>query len=118
MGFASEDLFFKLYRKERDKKTGEDDEALREMMEEQKRETEIVEGLSDALNKILREHGETIPYDYIIFNRGKSTHLMVRMDASTLSQVKMMSDICGESEQNMNEFLSAAIQSRLDEVAG
>jgi len=59
-----------------DKKSNEElEEQLR--TKEAEKEMKVVDSLSVIVNQLIQEFGETIPYGFMFFMLGKSTHLMV-----------------------------------------
>ena len=90
MGFASEEEMKKLIK---DAGRGLTPDQRRALQRDQ-REIRNVRDLSDALNRIMRDHGNTLEHGFLFFVQGGQTHLMVQMDAGLKRVMQSVADRC------------------------
>ena len=90
MGFASAEVMKKLIKDAGRGLTPEQRRAL----ERDQREIRNVRDLSDALNRIMRDHGNTLEHGFLFFVQGGQTHLMVQMDAGLKRVLQSVADRC------------------------
>lgn len=89
MGFQSDEKFLELYKVETEKM----EEAAREMAQEIQTSSSAIKMIDDlglVLSKIFEEHGDTVPYSFLIFPAGQKNHMFV---AATPALVKNLATI-------------------------
>lgn len=101
MGFARQEEFQKL--------VGQVKKALpkeiAEKLDEVDEEIETIEELSEALNRLFREYGRTLPYSFMFFTYGGQVHVLVRMTESLKKKVLALAEKCAKEGLNMADEL-------------
>ena len=109
MGFTSEDAFKRVYQQvKRNLPPG-----LRDALARTKDEIKTIDDLSLVLNKLFREHGETLDSNYMVFSYGGRDVLWVRADKDLW---KTVTGIAEEARVN-GEGAETAFARRLEHGA-
>jgi hypothetical protein len=86
MGFTTEDAFRRVWK---GIKTALPKE-LADALEKTKDEVRTIDDLSLVLNRLFREHGETLPADYMVFTWGGKEVVWIQASPELMSQVKLV----------------------------
>jgi len=109
MGFTSEDAFAKVYKGVKDALPKE----LQDALEDVKDEIRTIDDLSLVLNRLFRDHGETLPSNMMVFSWAGKDVLWIRADADLWRLVKGIADEVtatnGDMTQVMKNRLQAAV---------
>lgn len=98
MGFTNEDAFKSMYQ---DVKRNLPPE-LAKALDEQKDEIKTIDDLSLVLNRLFREHGETLPSNMMVFSFGGKDVLWVRADKELWELVTTVAKTTAAKQQDMN----------------
>lgn len=116
MGFTSEDAFRSLYKDVRKALPPE----LARALDEQKGEIRTIDDLSLVLNRLFREHGETLPSNMMVFSWGGKDVLWIRADDALW---KMVTDVAkrtaeekGDMAARMNDIMGYGLRALAEEV--
>lgn len=107
MGFDSQQDFAKHYI---DDKEEADKNWLDEMLNDSKQEVDAVDSLSDILNTIFSEYGETVPQNFLFFSYKGKTHLLVMMNKKLFKLTEDMVEQLKTTESNINDYLYEALK--------
>jgi len=113
MGFDSEEEFTKHLIKDKEEK---DKSWLDSLMGESKKEVEAVDALSDVLNNIFADYGETVPQDFLFFAYKGKVHLLVMMNEELKSEVEGMVSILKENELSVNDYMLEVLKNGRNET--
>jgi len=107
MGFHNEAAFLNelIQDKEEREKTW-----LDALQEENKKEVEAVDSMSDLLNNIFSKYGDTVPQSFLFFMFKGKTHLLVMMDAPLYSEVDQMVTHLKDTGQSSADFFKDALK--------
>lgn len=109
MGFDNEQEYAKHLLEVTEREESEGREWLNDMMKATGNEVEAVDGLSDILNNIFTQYGETVPQSFMFFAYKGKTHLAVFMNEELKKKVEGIVEILKKSGQNMNDYLAENI---------
>lgn len=113
LGFETESEFSKYYIGDRRKK----DEQIKKAIEDVKRETRLMDGMSFVLHNIFGRYGDTVPKGFIFFmNKGKM-HLMVEETPELEKVVELLVGEVKKTDMDINDFFVRAIGRQLSEVS-
>lgn len=107
MGFTSEDAFRKVFK---EVKAGLPPE-LQKALEDAKSEIRTIDDLSNVLNRLFREFGDTLDSDYMVFSYGGKEVLWVRAKPDLWKVVNRMASEASEAGRSLADDLFVAVQS-------
>lgn len=105
MGFTTDDAFRKLYKDVKDSLP----EGMREQLDKVADEIKTIDDLSLVLNRLFRDHGETLPSNMMVFSWGGKEVLWVRCSDALWKKVKALSEEVAEKGWDMSNVLEAQI---------
>lgn len=106
MGFTSEDAFRKIYKETKAALPPE----LAKALEDAKDEIKTIDDLSTVLNRLFREHGETLPSDFMVFSYGGKDVLWVRADKELFGKVSAMAEKCHDAGTSLADELAQILR--------
>ncbi|QIN95267.1 ParBc [Stenotrophomonas phage vB_SmaS_DLP_3] len=109
-GFADEKEFAKVMQQMK-KKLPKDMQAA---FEEASKEVKTIDGLSKLLNKLFSDHGDSLPYGYMLIDFGQKDSIWLRMTNDTRKALLKVGDLCKSSERTMDDILGGVVQSIAD----
>tara|TARA_B100000809_G_scaffold136637_1_gene134146 strand:- start:435 stop:1304 length:870 start_codon:yes stop_codon:yes gene_type:complete len=83
----------------------EDDLSWAEKEEETSKELEAVDSISDVLNNIFSNYGDTVPQSFLFFSHKGKSHFMVMMEDELYELMQVAAEGLRASKKDMNEFL-------------
>jgi hypothetical protein len=116
MGFTSEEAFKKVYKEARAALPPE----LQAALDAAKDEIKTIDDLSMVLNRLFREHGETLPSDFMVFSWGGKDVLWVRADKrlfERMTDIAERVDAAGDSLTRVLNQLLDDSEVRIESVA-
>lgn len=116
MGFDDQQDYLRHLLQKNAEEEGGDQKWLRQIMSESSQEINAVDALSDVLNNLFRQFGDTVPQSYMLFTHGGKTHFMVIMDDVLYETVTLTADKVKKSGANMAKYLTSALQAALKEA--
>jgi hypothetical protein len=105
-GFAEEEQFQKLIKK----MTKELPKELQAEFKEAAKEVKTIDGLAKLLNKMFTDHGDTLPFGYMVIDFGGKDSVWLRMDNKTGKDVLALGDICRKEKRTMDAILGGLIR--------
>jgi hypothetical protein len=99
MGFADEKEFSKLYQEIKKQLPAD----LKKKLDEAKSQIKTIDDLTLVLNKIYNEHGDTIEYNYMIFDYSSKEQLWIRCNKDLWTKVRNIENICRVKGQDIND---------------
>ncbi|AMM44262.1 ParB-like partition nuclease [Arthrobacter phage KellEzio] len=112
MGFTSEDAFKSLYQDVRRNLPPE----LAKALDGQKEEIKTIDDLSLVLNRLFREHGETLPSNMMVFSFGGKDVLWVRADKQLWDAVTTVAKDTAKEGEDMNERMKRIMLAGLKSI--
>lgn len=101
MGFTDEAVFHSIFEQiKRDLP-----EEIKEKLEESRQEIKTIDDLSNVLNRIFTEYGDTVPYNFIFFTFGGKKHLMIRSEKKLFKKMEDILRYCQNNKIDINDFL-------------
>jgi hypothetical protein len=92
---------------------------VRRNLQQHAREIHNVRDLNDVLNRIMRDHGNTLQFGFIFFVQGGQTHLMIQMDAALKRILEGVADRCVRERLEIADVMvSHLIRMEASVVAG
>lgn len=83
------------------------------------KEIKTIDGLAKLLNKMFSQHGDSLPYGYMIVDFGGKESVWLRMEGKTRSALMALGDVCKNERRTMDDLLGGLIrmaaQGKLDE---
>jgi hypothetical protein len=114
MGFTTEDAFRKVWKGIKSSLPKE----LQDELAKTKDEIRTIDDLSLVLNRLFREHGETLDSDYMVFSWGGRDVFWVRASPKLMSAMKAWgSEVEGSLAAEVEELVLAAREVRTEDVA-
>lgn len=111
MGFESDDEMSKFLLKDRDKR---DKSFVDGIMDETKKETYAVDSLTDIVGTIFAKARETVDQNYLMFaHKGKNISVIL-CDGPMFEAVKRMTTHLEATGEKATDFLTAAIEQKLE----
>jgi hypothetical protein len=74
------------------------------------KEIKTIDGLARILNKIFTEHGDTLPFGYLIFDYSNEDSVWFRCEKSTIKAVYVLGDICKDNKVTMDDVVGNVIR--------
>ena len=109
MGFATQEEMDKFVLEYGKQQLPEGD-AQREFVDRVKRKkVKTMEDLSRIINQLIAKYGNTIEQDFMYFNYGGHTHLMISMRRSTKAIMDEITTYCAENKINVNDIMEKVI---------
>lgn len=112
MGFTNEDAFKKMYQDVRKSLPPE----LAKALDATKDEIKTIDDLSLVLNRLFKEHGETLPSNMMVFSWAGKDVLWVRCTDDLWKVVTAMAKRTAEAEGDMAQVLLEALTVQPNEV--
>lgn len=107
MGFDDEAQFAKHLLKDQSERDRSWLDALRD---ETRQELEAVDSLSDILNGIFADYGETVPQGFMFFAYKGKTHLMVLMHDALRQEVEKMVEVLRATGGDVKEYMTEVLK--------
>ena len=105
-GFSEVEEFQKIV-----KKAGNNlPEHLKEKFKEASKELKTIDDLSNLLNRLFAEHGDTLPYGYMFIDYGGKNSIWVRVDRKTYKDVKKVSEMCMARKRGFDQLLKGLMR--------
>lgn len=108
MGFKDEDAFLELYREENERR----EHAARAAAEADRSSAPAIKMIDDlgmVLSTIFEEHGDTVPYSFIIFPAGGRNHLFVAATPALRNNLTKIAEYCIAKHLDINVVLGGLL---------
>lgn len=112
MGFGDEAEFNRYFLKEKKRQESQ----TQEILEDTKKEVQIVDNVSFLLSEIFSQHGETLSQSFLFFMHKDRMHLMIQMSNDTYKRVDRLAKALKRNETDINEALGKALDLVLPEL--
>lgn len=108
MGFEDSDVFLDYYKEENERREREAQEVASE------RQTsapaiKMIDDLGLVLSTIFEEHGDTVPYSFIIFPAGGKDHLFVAATPALVKNLSKVAEYCIANHLDINVVLGGLL---------
>lgn len=107
MGFEDTEVFLDLYKEEEERV-----EAARQAAAEHRSSTpsiNMVDDLGAVLSVIFEEHGDTVPYSFLIFPAGGRNHLFVAATPAVQRSMSKVAEYCIANHLDINVVLGGLL---------
>lgn len=105
-GFANEEEFTRLIKETKASLPKE----LHGEFDAAKSELKTIDDLSALLNKLFSQHGDTLPFGYMIFDFGGQDSVWLRLQKSDLKNFNVLADACKSSGKTLDSVVSGLLQ--------
>jgi len=73
-------------------------------------EIKTIDDLAQVLNRLFTAHGDTVPYNYMIFDYGKQEHIWLRMKPAQKKDFEDIAKLCKVHSVTMDSVLTMLLQ--------
>lgn len=73
-------------------------------------EIKTIDDLTQVLNRLFTAYGDTVPYNYMIFDYGKQDHIWLRMKSSQRKDFEGLANVCKVHSVTMDAVLTMLLQ--------
>lgn len=74
------------------------------------KEIKTIEDLSQLLNRMFTAHGDTLPYNYMIFDYGSQDHIWLRMQKSQKKDFETFAELCVTLSITLDAAITCVLQ--------
>ncbi len=110
MAFTDRDKLQKIVKEVRSNLKGNVPPEVLDKLDKRKDEIRTVEDLSKVLHEIMREHGDQVETNLIVFAFGGKRHMYVRATSDTWSVMTELLEFCRTHKVDVNSVLSKPIR--------
>lgn len=114
MGFKDDEQFLEYYKQENEKLEQQAHNAARTAVGTSASAIQMIDDLGLVLSKIFDEHGDTVPYSFIIFPAGGKEHLFVAATPSLVKSLTTVAEYCIANHLDINVLLGGLLTIGLD----
>lgn len=114
MGFQDDEKFLEYYKQETERMEREA-RMLAETASSSAPAIRMIDDLGLVLSKIFEEHGNTVPYSFIIFPAGGRDHLFVAATPSLVKSLTTVAEYCIAHSLDINVVLGGLLTMGLDQ---
>lgn len=114
MGFKDDEQFLEYYKQENEKLEQQAHNAARTAVGTSASAIQMIDDLGLVLSKIFDEHGDTVPYSFIIFPAGAKEHLFVAATPSLVKSLTTVAEYCIANHLDINVLLGGLLTIGLD----
>lgn len=105
-GFTNEDDFRRLVQV-----TGKSlPPEMQEAYKKATKEIKTIDGLAKVLNKLFSEHGDTLPWGYMVVDFGGQHHIWLRMSVAQKAQFLTLCDWCRGKNKSVDQVMTVLMQ--------
>ena len=117
MGFSDTDVFLEYY-KEENERMEKAQKAAAEMRSGSKKNSQIqmIDDLGLILSAIFEQHGDTVPYSFVIFPAGQKDHLFVAATPALVKNLTTVAEYCIANHQDINVILGGLLTIGMDQA--
>lgn len=112
MGFEDTDVFMELYKEENKRM-----EAAQEVAIEARTSVPMVKMIDDlglVLSTIFEEHGDTVPYSFLVFPAGKKNHMYIAATPALVRSLTFVAEYCISNHLDINVVLGGLLTIGID----
>jgi len=84
-------------------------DEMKEKFDDVKDEIDTIDDLSQILNRIFNEHGESLELNYMVFSYGNEDHLYVQCDKELWQEAKSMVSEANDKDIDINEVFRSRL---------
>jgi len=106
MGFVSDAEFERIYQAVK----RELPEELKEKLEEAKSEIKSIDGLAQVLSSLFNKFGDTLPYNFMMFDFGGKKNIMIQCSKVLWRDVSKIAEMCKIEKKDINEVMEKLIK--------
>ena len=105
-GFADEKEFQKVLKQTKAKLPKE----MQAAFDEAAKEIKTIDGLSKLLNRLFSEHGDSLPYGYMLIDFGQQDSIWLRMSNDTRKALLALGGVCRKEGRTMDDLVGGLIE--------
>lgn len=115
MGFKDDEAFLEYYKQENEKLEKQAIAAAQAASGTSAPAIKMIDDLGLVLSKIFDEHGDTVPYSFIIFPAGGKEHLFVAATPALVKSLTTVAEYCIANHLDINVLLGGLLTMGLDQ---
>jgi hypothetical protein len=85
------------------------DPEMQKKFKEAAKEIKTIDGLSKLLNEMFTNHGDTLPYGYMVVDYGGERSVWLHASKETMKAVDLMGDICRNKKRTMDDIFGTVL---------
>lgn len=83
---------------------------LQSKFKEAAKEVQTIDGLANILNQMFAEHGDTLPFGYMVFDFGGQNSIWLRMDKNVYVLMNKLGEFCKENNRVMDTVMGELLK--------
>jgi hypothetical protein len=84
---------------------------LQAKFKEAAKEVKTVDGLARLLNTLFAKYGDTLPYNFMVFDYNNQQSVWLQCDKKTLDAFAVIGDLCIDSKRTVDDIVGRILQS-------
>jgi len=113
MGISSEAVWNKIYR---DVRKSLPPDVIKDL-DKTKKEVTDIDGLARTIQGIFTKHGDQLQQQFLVFEYGGKTHLLLKMSSRTAANVERLVAEADEKKLDLNLYVNALLEKDLTDKA-
>lgn len=116
MGFEDTDVFLDFYKEENEKREKAQQAAANHNSGKGKSSSiQMIDDLGLILSAIFEQHGDTVPYSFLVFPAGQRNHLFIAATPALVNNLSSIAEYCIVNKMDINVILGGLITIGMDQ---
>lgn len=115
MGFQDDEKFLEYYKQENERMEKQARDMAAAASSTSAPAIKMIDDLGLVLSKIFEEHGDTVPYSFIVFPAGGRDHLFVAATPALVKNLTTVAEYCIANHLDINVLLGGLLTMGLDQ---
>jgi hypothetical protein len=115
MGFEDTDVFLEYYKEENERIERAQQAAAEHRSGKKNPQIQMIDDLGLILSAIFEQHGNTVPYSFIVFPAGGKDHLFVAATPSLVNNLTKIAEYCISNHLDINVVLGGLLTIGMDQ---
>jgi hypothetical protein len=118
MGFEDHDFFLDYYKEENERQEKAQQAAAEHIRNSGSKSSQIqmVDDLGLILSAIFEQHGDTVPYSFVVFPAGQQNHLFVAATPALVHNLTRVAEYCVINHMDINVILGGLLTIGMDQA--
>jgi hypothetical protein len=118
MGFEDHDFFLDYYKEENERQEKAQAAAAAHIQNSGSKSSQIqmVDDLGLILSAIFEQHGDTVPYSFVVFPAGQQNHLFVAATPALVHNLTRVAEYCVINHMDINVILGGLLTIGMDQA--
>jgi hypothetical protein len=118
MGFEDHDFFLDYYKEENERQEKAQAAAAAHIQNSGSKSSQIqmVDDLGLILSAIFEQHGDTVPYSFVVFPAGQANHLFVAATPALVHNLTRVAEYCVINHMDINVILGGLLTIGMDQA--